>query len=58
MQSKARQRFPGEDAEAFHYVCDQDDVDYWMEATAPVILICSHPDTGEAWSAPVSEILT
>jgi hypothetical protein len=56
VQSKARQRFSGEDTSTFHYVCDRDDVDYWMEANAPVILVCSHPDSDEAWWAPVSEI--
>ena len=43
VQSKARQRFSGEDSSTFHYVCDLDDVDYWMEANVPVILVCSHP---------------
>lgn len=56
VQSKARQRFSGEDAAKFHYVCDQDDVDYWLQANAPVILVCSHPESDEAWWAPVSEI--
>ena len=56
VQSKARQRFAGEDTESFHYVCERDDIDYWMEANAPVILVCSHPDTDEVWWAPVSEL--
>lgn len=57
VQSKARQRFPGEDGERFHYVCDADDAAYWSEGNVPVILVCSHPKTGEAWWAPVTEIL-
>jgi hypothetical protein len=57
VQSKARQRFSGEDSRTFYFVCDSDDVAYWTEANVPVILVCSHPDTGEAWWAPVCEIL-
>lgn len=41
--------FPGEDDKRFHFICSDRDVDYWMKAKEPVILICSHPDTGEAW---------
>lgn len=57
VQSKARERFAGEDSRAFHFVCDPDDVAYWLEANVPVILVCSHPKTGEAWWAPVTAIL-
>lgn len=43
-------KFPGEDDKRFHYPCKSRDVDYWLKAGHnPVILICSHPDTGEAW---------
>lgn len=56
VQSKAQKRFPGENERQFHYVCNPNDVDYWAEANVPVILICSHPDTDEAWWAPVSEL--
>lgn len=50
VQSKASDRlFPGENERGFHYLCKQVDVDYWMGADNPVLLICSHPQTGEAW---------
>lgn len=50
VQSKAwTVPFAGEDKTKFHFVCDDRDVDYWMKADEPVILICSHPVTGEAW---------
>ncbi|MDR7253366.1 hypothetical protein J2X46_002351 [Nocardioides sp. BE266] len=50
VQSKASDAFAGETEAKFHYICKQRDVDYWMKAgDNPVILICSHPDTGEAW---------
>jgi hypothetical protein len=49
VQSKASDRpFPGENDRSFHYLCKQTDVDYWMSADVPVLLICSHPQTGEA----------
>jgi hypothetical protein len=54
VQSKASARnFPGENDRSFHYNCDPRDVDYWMKAEVPVVLICSHPDSEEAWWAHV-----
>jgi hypothetical protein len=50
VQSKASERpFPGENDRGFHYLCKDADVDYWMSAEVPVLLVCSHPNTGEAW---------
>jgi hypothetical protein len=50
VQSKASDRpFPGETERGFHYLCRQADVDYWMNADNPVLLVCSHPKTGEVW---------
>lgn len=50
VQSKASDRpFPGETERGFHYLCNQADVDYWMGAADPVLLVCSHPQTGQAW---------
>ncbi|MET8799998.1 DUF4365 domain-containing protein [Nocardia sp. NPDC004568] len=50
VQSKASDRpFPGESERGFHYLCKHADVDYWMGADNPVLLVCSHPQTGEAW---------
>jgi len=50
VQSKASERlFPGENDRTFHFQCKQPDVDYWMAAQDPVLLVCSHPHTGEAW---------
>lgn len=54
VQSKASDRFPGENDTKFHYICNDRDVDYWMKAGHnPVILVCSHPATGEAWWAHI-----
>ena len=50
IQSKASdRRFPGENDRSFHFLCKQADVAYWMSADGPVLLICSHPQTGDAW---------
>lgn len=56
VQSKASDRdFPGETATKFHYLCADRDVEYWMQADQPVILICSHPKTQEAWWVHVQD---
>jgi hypothetical protein len=50
VQSKAQDRpFQGENADAFHYLCDQRDLDMWLSGNAPVILVFSHPEQEEAW---------
>jgi hypothetical protein len=54
-QSKARAAFPSETDQGFHFICSEADVTYWNRQPLPVILICSHPDTGEAWWRHVQE---
>ncbi|WP_368496878.1 DUF4365 domain-containing protein [Herbiconiux sp. A18JL235] len=50
VQSKASNNpFAGETNDRFHYICDERDLDYWMKASQPVLLVCSHPELGEAW---------
>jgi hypothetical protein len=52
VQSKAHGngvRFSGETDRGFRYMCAQADLDYWLSGTAPVLLVCSRPDSGEAW---------
>jgi Domain of unknown function (DUF4365) len=50
VQSKARDAlFAGETDERFHFICDERDMDYWMKASEPVLLICSHPKEERAW---------
>jgi hypothetical protein len=50
VQSKARnRRFSGENDRSFHFICEPADVAYWMSAENPVLLVCSHPQAGEAW---------
>lgn len=55
VQSKASSLpFPGEDERGFHFDATAEDVDYWRQANVPVILVCSHPATHEAWWAPIT----
>lgn len=50
VQSKASEnRFPGETDRSFHYICKISDIDYWMQADLPVLLVCSHPAADQAW---------
>lgn len=50
VQSKASNNgFPGESATDFHFLCNPRDLDYWLKASSPVIIICSHPEAEEAW---------
>lgn len=54
VQSKAsNSAFPGETDSGFYYLCEPRDLDYWLKASSPVIIICSHPETEEAWWAHV-----
>lgn len=54
VQSKASDNpFAGEDDQRFHFMCRPKDVDYWMQADVPVLLVCSHPKRDEAWFADV-----
>lgn len=56
VQSKASdQDFPGENTSKFHFICDDRDVEYWMQADQPVILVCSHPKSQEAWWAHIQD---
>ena len=58
VQSKARARFTAENDDRFEFLCEEADIDYWMRAEEPVLLVCSHPSTREAWSVCVSDWFT
>jgi hypothetical protein len=50
VQGKAsNRRFAFETDDSFRYVCDDRDLDLWLSGNAPVILVFSHPEQGEAW---------
>lgn len=55
VQSKASDdKFSGETEGGFWYLCDEQDIEYWMKSKdAPVILVCSHPKARKAWWAHV-----
>jgi hypothetical protein len=58
VQSKAQgdsNPFPGETDDSFHWRASTDDLQYWSTGTAPVLLVCSHPESGEAWFRDLSE---
>lgn len=49
VQSKASNSdFAGENTEQFHFICNERDLDYWMKGSQPVLLVCSHPKSGES----------
>lgn len=57
VQSKAQgdsNPFPGETDDGFHWRASTDDLQYWSTGTAPVLLVCSHPQSGEAWFRDLS----
>ncbi len=50
VQSRATEgAFEGETDSGFYYVCDERDLDYWLNGNAPVILVRSRPKTNEAY---------
>lgn len=50
VQSKATQgSLQAETADGFDYLCEENDLEYWLRGNAPVILIRSRPDTKEAY---------
>lgn len=54
VQSKATERpWPGEQADSFHYLCEEEDLQYWLAGTAEVLLIMSRPSQDQAYWVPV-----
>lgn len=50
VQSKASTLpFTAETTTSFRYTCHERDLNYWLRGNAPVILVLSHPEQGEAW---------
>src|SRR5574337_762055 len=42
-------RFQADTEETFEYTCEANDLDYWLQGNAPVILIVCRPSTNEAY---------
>src|SRR3954462_10152031 len=56
VQSKATTKpWSGETEESFYFRATPDDVEYWLSSSQPVLVICSRPDTGEAYWRSVQE---
>jgi len=59
VQSRATQgKFTAETDTAFEYLCSERDLAYWLAGNAPVILICSRPNTNEAYWVSVKDYFT
>src|ERR1051326_5063612 len=56
VQSKATtQPFQAETANGFDYLCKDNDLQYWLQGNAPVILIRSRPETNEAYWVSIKD---
>ena len=56
VQSKATSKnWPGETAASFYFRATPDDVDYWLSSNQPVLLICTRPDSDEAYWRSIQE---
>ncbi|MGO9901253.1 MAG: DUF4365 domain-containing protein [Solirubrobacteraceae bacterium] len=56
VQSRATtRRWAGETDDGFFYTPTQDEIDYWLGANQPVLLICSRPPTNEIYWRSMQE---
>jgi hypothetical protein len=59
VQSKATEHpWPGERDDSFHYICEEEDLQYWLAGTAEVLLIMSTPSQERAYWVPVKTYFT
>jgi hypothetical protein len=59
VQSKAtEQPWSRESKDSFDYICDEDDLQYWLAGTAQVILVFSRPSKEEAYWVSVKNYFT
>jgi len=59
VQSRAtEQAWPRETRNSLDYICNEDDLQYWLAGTAPVILVLSRPRDDEAYWIPVKNYFT
>lgn len=59
IQGKAteQERLPGESDESFDFPCSEDDIAYWSQGTAPVLLLVVHLKSGKAYWRSIKEWL-
>lgn len=56
VQSKAGPSFFRAETEtSFEFRCDERDLDYWLQGNAPVVLVVSRPESGEAYWVSIKE---
>ncbi|OLE56404.1 MAG: hypothetical protein AUI36_15890 [Cyanobacteria bacterium 13_1_40CM_2_61_4] len=56
VQSKATMgQFAGETDTGFHYICEEDDLRYWLTGNVPVIFVRSRPSSDEAYWISVKD---
>lgn len=56
VQSKAtEQPWAREREDSFEYICDEDDLEYWLAGNAPVIIVFSRPSKDEAYWVSVKD---
>jgi hypothetical protein len=56
VQSKATtKRWLGETESGFYFLATPDDIEYWLSSNQPVLLICSRPDSNEAYWRSIQE---
>jgi hypothetical protein len=56
VQSKATEAsFTAETEASFEYLCEERDLDYWMQGNAPVILVVSRPKDDEAYYVSIKD---
>ena len=56
VQSKAVSSFTNETDDTFEYSCRENDLHYWLGGNAPVLLIVSCPDRGEAYWVSIKDV--
>lgn len=55
VQSKGWDTYTAEDDAGFEFLCEEADIRYWLSGSEPVLLVCSHPRTREAWFKCVTD---
>ena len=56
VQSKAGPSFfRAETATSFDFLCDEKDLDYWLQGNAPVVLVVSRPESDEAYWVSIKD---
>ena len=55
IQSRARSTLEKDTSDSFEYTCTQDELDYWLGGTAPVLLVVSQPRDKRAWWVSIKD---